>query len=665
MEGGRLARLLLVDNSPEYVDPLRDQLIDNGWDVSVARTPEEARSMVLRERFHLCILDKRLIDDHNPEDRSGIDLIPELWRLDGLLHFVLLTGWPEWREAQEVMKGKFPNQQQRCEAYIPKEEGVERLLEDLLKVQDETLTLNWGLNIGSLLDLEEALEPLLRGAPPEVRDRLIEDAELLLRWIFYSSQKYPNLRFEILEAQGRSGARMLRANADGYNGWVVKIATRLAVEEEWENYRRDVRNVLLRFPDVAENMCQVGKWLGAVAYSNITELETDAKLRNLSEHLRVPELGEAQAAKAVRDVVAGMRPWCDRRRTPGLRDLTAYYVTHFNIAEDELESRFDSLNLDGFDPRVSTVLPEERAGGLVANPLLFIARSRFVVESDFHTTHGDLNAANVLMPGGIPWLIDFATTGIGPTAVDWVTLESSLKFDHPLEASAEQWLCIEETLVLQEDLASPPDPPSDLSSDLERLFAAVTTLRQEVSRHARPGSGMLEYLVGLLYATIVQIRYFWKKKTGLKASRVLTSAGLIAERLAGMGASRGDVAVSYRWLASGPSSAPSTLPTAAQVLGRLSELAGDVPGTASRSGPAVVATLVRELCAEAPPEAVVETLRNARETLRHTIWRRLVGALDQASTDPRPFLQMEWLSEAIQLLEAAALSETAESASSA
>ncbi len=610
--GSRLARLLLVDNNPKYIDPVRDRLIDEGWAAEVAYSPEEALARVREERYNLCILDKRLHDDHDLTDLSGLKLIPALWRADGLLHFVLLTGYPELKEAIELMQGTFPTRERCCNAYVPKDDGIEALIREIETVERQALTLDWDLPIQDVLDLEEVLEPLLRETEPAARERrlkeLSRDAELLLRWIFYDRR---SPRFELLDAQGRSGARILHAQAGNGPGWVVKLATRLAVEEEWDNFKSYVEPVIGQRPEVGKGMCQVGSHLGAIAYSRVAQIDPEARLHDLRSFLVAPETTLEAAREALRKVVLSARPWFDprgRERATGLHDLTAFYTAHFQLASAELAQRFHSLSLAIEEVAETPVLAGEKIGGEVMNPLPFLARGRFVIESDWNVCHGDLNASNVLMPSEVPWLIDFASTGPGPTCLDWVTLEASLKFDHPWPAAPDVWFQFEEALVLQETLETRPLQPASLTPELARLFEAVLTLRTEVAQLVQPRSGLLEYLVGLLYATLQQVRFFWRKDRNTKAYRVLTSAGLIAERLAGMGASRHDLGFIYSWRSSGLLDLAPFAPTHDQVLKALSQ---DRP--------------LEMLLPEPVPAVRLEVLRIAHEKLVHSMLSETLG----------------------------------------
>jgi CheY-like chemotaxis protein len=609
---GRLAKLLLVDNNPDYINPVRDRLIYEGWQATVAGSPEEALEVVRGERFQLCILDKRLRDDHNPSDRSGIDLIEVLWRADGLLHFILLTGFPDFLEAGKLMQDSFPTRERRCNGYVPKEAGINALIGEIERVERDSLTLDWTLAVAGRIDLAEVLEPLLRETESTALSQQLEwlsrDTELLLQWIFYDRR---NPRFELLDAQGRSGARIIYAHSDNGPGWVLKLASRLAVEEEWENYNRYVKNTIGNRPEVGAGMCQVGSQLGAIAYSRIAEIDPEMRLHDLRAFLAEPTTSPDAARDAIHSVVLISRHWSEpgtAERATGFHDLTAYYTAHFQFTAGELERRFLALNLAVEEVTETPTLAGEKLGGEVMNPLPFLSRARFLVESDWNVCHGDLNASNILMPTGVPSLIDFASTGPGPTCLDWVTLETSLKFDHPWPAPPDLWFRFEEALALQDRLEEPPQPPAGLNQDLSRLFAAVVTLRTEVALRAQPRSGLLEYFVGLLYATINQVRFFWRKDRNIKVYRLLASAGLIAERLAGMGANRSDLGFVYSWRSSGLPNLATFAPTSEEVLAALAEnrpLAALVPAPA--------------------PAAQLEVLRITQEKLLYAMLAQTLG----------------------------------------
>lgn len=202
------------------------------------------------------------------------------------------------------------------------------------------------------------------------------------------------------------------------------------------------------------------------------------------------------------------------------------------------------------------------------NPLPFIARTRFEIESSWSICHGDLNCSNILMAGMSPWFIDFASTGPGPTALDWATLEASLKFDHPWKPKkgAAAWFRFEEALALQGNLSKPQPTPGDLGPELEKLYHTITALRAAVMDQAKLVSNPLEYFIALLYATVHQVRFYWNVDTKIKAYRILASAGLIAERLLGDLTRRNNIGVLFRWQNKQPIQIESKLPPVTDIL---------------------------------------------------------------------------------------------------
>lgn len=625
----RRPRLLMVDNLSEYADPVRDLLISKGWHTELARSPEEALSLVRAKRFHLCIVDKRLRDEHDRDDHSGIELIPQLWRLDGLLKFVLLTQWKEIDEVRALYRGTlFPTLPKQCLDYIPKQDGVDYLIEQLITIEKESLRLNWERDFRTKIDFDQVLEPFMREiAPADRKKRLVElaeDLQWILRWIFYSDAQFPDLKIKLLDARNRSGAQILQVHSAGKQGWILKLASRLAVQEEWECYARYGGGVARR-PELDRDKCQQGKYLGAMTYRLVETVLPEDELGNLWQYLLAAQTVEA-GEDIVRATVHNARAWFSQERSVGVRDLTAYYMAHFQLQDADLIRRFERPELKTAAFLSEPFFSAENVGGKVMNPLPFIARARFLIESSWNICHGDLNSSNVLVAGIAPWLIDFASTGQGPTALDWVTLEASLKFDVRWSATAEDWFRFEEALATQAALDEPQPPPSGISPELERLYHAITALRVAVVEHAdlvSPQQGLLEYLVGLLYATVYQVRFYWReksKKNFERAHRILASGGLIAERLLGELNRRDDVGALFRWQSDEPRRLPSKLPSAAMLVRSL------------RGRGATLDQPDLEIPAVDDGSHLVETLRIAHEAFLQRLLADILGNRSTGTT---------------------------------
>lgn len=94
--------ILVADNDPDFRESLvKDVLELEGYRVYQAGNPEEARQILKKELIHLAILDIRLENDDDPDDKSGEELSKEI---DPVVARIVLTGYlPEW-----ILPGKVP-----------------------------------------------------------------------------------------------------------------------------------------------------------------------------------------------------------------------------------------------------------------------------------------------------------------------------------------------------------------------------------------------------------------------------------------------------------------------------------------------------------------------------------------------------------------------------
>lgn len=85
--------ILIVDNDPDFRQSLAEDVLEpDGFDIRIAGTLQDAREILTRrELVHLAILDLRLEDDNDPNDRSGWLLFGEI---DDTISKVVLTAFP-------------------------------------------------------------------------------------------------------------------------------------------------------------------------------------------------------------------------------------------------------------------------------------------------------------------------------------------------------------------------------------------------------------------------------------------------------------------------------------------------------------------------------------------------------------------------------------------
>jgi CheY-like chemotaxis protein len=69
--------VLVVDNDKAFRETCVAILKEDGYETREAATPEEARQALVKGGIDLAVIDVRLKDDNNPDDRSGLELVKD------------------------------------------------------------------------------------------------------------------------------------------------------------------------------------------------------------------------------------------------------------------------------------------------------------------------------------------------------------------------------------------------------------------------------------------------------------------------------------------------------------------------------------------------------------------------------------------------------------
>lgn len=97
--GPSACRVLLVDDDPRSLEPLKELLAEDGYTVSTARSAEEAMTSFQREAAHIVVTDLVM-----PGGRNGVDLIKQVKERSPMTAAVLVTGHSSMRTAVSSMK---------------------------------------------------------------------------------------------------------------------------------------------------------------------------------------------------------------------------------------------------------------------------------------------------------------------------------------------------------------------------------------------------------------------------------------------------------------------------------------------------------------------------------------------------------------------------------
>jgi DNA-binding NtrC family response regulator len=96
-------RILIADDQQDIIDALRLLLLDEGYEVTPARSPAEALERLEATDFDLALLDLNYTRD-TTSGQEGFDLIERLRTLDPTLPILVMTAWSSIAGAVEAMR---------------------------------------------------------------------------------------------------------------------------------------------------------------------------------------------------------------------------------------------------------------------------------------------------------------------------------------------------------------------------------------------------------------------------------------------------------------------------------------------------------------------------------------------------------------------------------
>src|SRR4029079_12722898 len=113
-------RILIADDQQDVIDALKLLLIDEGYEVTPARSPGEALDRLEAIDFDLAVLDLNYTRD-TTSGQEGFDLMERIRTLDPTLPVLVMTAWSSVGRAVEAMR-------RGARDYIEKPGDDERLL---------------------------------------------------------------------------------------------------------------------------------------------------------------------------------------------------------------------------------------------------------------------------------------------------------------------------------------------------------------------------------------------------------------------------------------------------------------------------------------------------------------------------------------------------------
>ena len=547
------ATILFADNDRDFLDTRSEFLEAEGYTVLKAYCLEEARDILDHRQVQLAILDIRLTDDADAGDISGLELAQEA--AYNSLPKIMLTGFPNV-EAVRIALRPVVNQLPPAVDYISKKgekgrSGADVLIEAVKQAFDEHVRINWDLRIrwgrqGGLLPpvLVSLIYPDL--ARRQLADRAGE-LEDLFRRLFHGFS-HATLGRILARRQGRILLTAFSYPAQGSEQrFVVSCGHGAKVETERDRYSSFVPQ------GVGEKSINLEEFVetihfGAAAYRLGGCAVEEAMV--LTEFYQ--QQPTARALAVIESLfTSSLRPWYERAQERRPQPME-------NFCREWLGADGDTLDQTALEKRVASLSRAALAAGIVGlnclphklvlcsseggvepsypNPVPYLCEERIAANPPTlcGITHGRLDGESVLVDRtGQPWTVDFEMTGLGPLVRDFVSLETSVKFDMLVGAGLAQRHELESRLMAMGHLGEEIDVEG-MSPEVEKALQVIVRIRSQGA--GTIGPEMEPYLVGLLFCAVRRFLDYQPELRYAKGELVvfahaLLSAAMMCRRL--------------------------------------------------------------------------------------------------------------------------------------
>lgn len=476
-------RILVVENDPVTLADHVHNLVEWGYAAFPAKGQgqnllQDARALARQNRCHLAIVDMRLLDDNDPADESGLELIKQLAPLPAFV----VSSYGSLRLASRAVG------RSGAEEFIGKEEGPRRLhsaIESFLQGYCSQAQYAGEIKWAAGWKPEQIIAELFEGRTPAQAG----EAVCVVRRLFHEKpfDQTQALRFSTISGASRTAhthsarhSTVFKVNADALQPAFVKFASVDQIEAENDNYQRYIWQQLPAARHSQLQACESVGFVGGIRYGFLGT-DTDG-LRTLGN--RLEEMSDAEINRCLR--IFFEETWAAKYRSQKLSSKSLFGA-YLDVWGEKWLERLQAFPIQAdkivfqLTPSTSTELP---------NPILWLL-SR--VDAAHHyaedatsalvhhlaVTHGDLHCHNIFVDRhGEPWIIDYERTGEGPVLRDFVEMEVDLILQH-LNTHAVDSLDLHRFFLA---LLSPAQVgtrirPDQCSAELARLVSVVDNLR--------------------------------------------------------------------------------------------------------------------------------------------------------------------------------------------
>lgn len=529
------ARVLVVDNEPEDSENYMRMLRLWGFNGIQAKgfgseLIEDAIQKARLFRCQLALVDMRLYFDQDTEDFKGLELISSLKPAET----IIISGFGDYKVARRSIreKGAF--------SFVGKEEGPERLKEELEEAARQYCSAWRGLRIGPPELLVQTASLLLFGVPgaqtdevPDVLARLFPQAQALeIEGLNSPTEIQTPVQPVTLSAVPRPNSVILKVSEDGRQPVLVKLARATRIKQEIENYQTHIRGQLVgNFLPVLTNHATL--WdLGGAVY---TYLGTNNVI-TFSDHYLNASTERIQAS--LEKFFGGV--WSRLYRTTQEQRSYSVFQAYCKVWEHRWYLKVLAMQpasqpeqgmeanlwrgLEAPDPVAWLIERMGQEPPYQAQP--------FMDQVLFGITHGDLHGDNLLIDDREDaWVVDFERSGDGPILQDFVELESDIV--NRLTYMGDDFelfyaLCL--SIARPEQLHPIEVLASAAAPDLMKPLQVISSIR-DLAQRLTGITDAYQYLLGLLFNTLFRASILHLPHRLTSRQRALMLASILCHRL--------------------------------------------------------------------------------------------------------------------------------------
>lgn len=543
-------KVLLVDNDPDFLNTRAELLERRGYGVQRACGLEEARWLLGQGHVHLAILDIRLVDDADDRDVSGLRLAKDPAYC--MVPKIILTDFPSYQTVREAL-GPVLDGLPPAVDFLDKAEGPEALVQAIERVLDRYVRVNRELHVrwGRQDDLQPSrlVSLIAPGLPGEQLSERAGELEDLFRRLFCDDRELILGRL----LTWRRGWVLLSAFAYPSQGqerpFLVACGPQETIRREVEHCQAFVP------PGHKDRTVELVASAETVHYGAATYRLEGGKIEEIAAlgdfYRRQPTAPVLAAVEDLFQITLG--PWYEKGREEHPEPAEALrrdWLTSPDgtaLTRYQLELRIGGLGqaalaagIAGLQCRARRIIYRPSGGAEFSypHPGSFLYGEHITTDPPTlcGVTHGRLGTTSVLVDGtGRTWVVDLASCGTGPLMRDFVSLETSVKFEMLEQADLAERHELERRLSAMSRLGDDCDVEG-LGPRAEKAIRAVARIRSLAADTLGPQ--MEPYLVGLLFYTAQhlagyqpELRYLAEELTVF--AHMLLSLGIICHRLGG------------------------------------------------------------------------------------------------------------------------------------